>query len=236
MPSKSTALCEQCAKPFPRRKSGRNLYCSSACYRVGRVKSVAERLWRCVDRNEICWVRDARPNAQGYTEILSGGKISKAHRVAWELATGETLTDDHVIGHTCDNPPCVRNDEVGIYVVDGIAYPRRGHLFKALGNGANNKDKAAKGRARNGVGGRHGSKTHPERIARGLRNGTFTKPERRRRGESHGRAKLTEAQVLVIRQTYASGTVTLTSIASQYGLTLANISAIVHGRTWKHLL
>ena len=31
----------------------------------------------------------------------------RCHRVAYELATGETLTEDDVIRHTCDNPKCV---------------------------------------------------------------------------------------------------------------------------------
>lgn len=72
-----------------------------------------------------------------------------AHRLAWELVTGETLTSDDVICHICDNPPCTRNDDVGVYVVEGIVVPRRGHLFKGT-DALNNKDMHQKGRYRPG--------------------------------------------------------------------------------------
>lgn len=52
------------------------------------------------------------------------------HRRAWVAATGETLTKDDVIAHTCDRRICCRNDDEGTYEVDGVVYPRRGHLFK----------------------------------------------------------------------------------------------------------
>lgn len=35
-------------------------------------------------------------------------RLRRAHRVAWELATGDTLTSDQHVLHRCDNPPCVR--------------------------------------------------------------------------------------------------------------------------------
>lgn len=35
------------------------------------------------------------------------GKCLSAHRVAMELATGESLSPDVVVRHTCDNPRCV---------------------------------------------------------------------------------------------------------------------------------
>lgn len=55
-----------------------------------------------------------------------------------------------VVCHTCDNRPCVRNDEPGIYVIRGIARPRYGHLW--LGTDADNlADMADKGRNAKGA-------------------------------------------------------------------------------------
>ena len=68
-----------------------------------------------------------------------------AHRLAWEEATGDTLTSEDTICHTCDNPPCTKNDDKGWYIVSGIVLPRRGHLFKGT-DAINARDAALKGR------------------------------------------------------------------------------------------
>lgn len=54
------------------------------------------------------------------------------------------------------------------------------------------------------------------------------------RGSKHGKSKLTEQAVRQIRALYAVGH-TQTSIAKVFGVTSANISEIVRGRTWQHI-
>lgn len=96
--------------------------------------------WSRVDRSgeHWLWVGPVNPDGYGKTSGYSGG----AHRVAWFLATGDDPGSKHVL-HTCDIPRCVRNDEIGVYSVVGIEYPRRGHLF--LGDAAANaKDRTQK--------------------------------------------------------------------------------------------
>lgn len=51
------------------------------------------------------------------------------------------------------------------------------------------------------------------------------------RGEAHGRAKLTSAQVLLIRDAHASGQ-SGRSLARAYGVTKTNIAAIVKRQIW----
>jgi len=64
----------------------------------------------------------------GYGDLRIGGKLYRAHRLAWEREHGPIPAGMSVL-HRCDNPPC--------YNVD--------HLF--LGTQAdNNRDMAAKGR------------------------------------------------------------------------------------------
>lgn len=55
------------------------------------------------------------------------------------------------------------------------------------------------------------------------------------RGIKHGGAKLTEAQVLEIKQRYQSGETSHTKLATLYGVTRGPITAILNGKTWKHI-
>lgn len=54
------------------------------------------------------------------------------------------------------------------------------------------------------------------------------------RGETHHSAKLTNADVLSIRE--RAGSVTRRELADEYGVTTDNIHRIVNGKSWKHLL
>jgi DNA-binding MarR family transcriptional regulator len=54
-------------------------------------------------------------------------------------------------------------------------------------------------------------------------------------GESHPRAKVTEADVLVMRAMYAKGGITMTALAKQYGLEKSTVRAIIRKETWRHV-
>lgn len=57
----------------------------------------------------------------------------------------------------------------------------------------------------------------------------------KRVGEKHNRSKLKDVQVVEIKQLIAKDELTLTQIASQFGVTLSNISLIKRGKAWSHL-
>lgn len=57
-----------------------------------------------------------------------------------------------------------------------------------------------------------------------------------KKGEKHTMAKLTEAQVYRIKELYATGGMTLKEISVMYNMSIAPISNIVTGKSWKHLL
>ncbi len=205
------------------------------------------------------WV--AALDKRGYGQIGINGKTLKAHRVAWEIVAGPIPEGLHVL-HTCDNPACCRNDDEGTYEVNGVLFPRRGHLW--LGTNADNTaDKIAKGRQSAGDrhgsrlhpervarGDRHGAHTHPERIARGDRHGTRTHPERIARGDRHksqtqpdrvfrgarvGNALLTDDKVREIRRLLDSGQATQRALALRYGVGQVTISHVFLRHTWKHV-
>jgi len=54
-------------------------------------------------------------------------------------------------------------------------------------------------------------------------------------GESVNSAKLTEAQVLELRESYARGEVTRKELVKKYGLTQSAITNIINRRYWKHI-
>lgn len=81
----------------------------------------------------------------------------------------------------------------------------------------NNRDMIAKGRAA------HGDR-HPFHV----------RPEIRPRGEGHGQARLTEVDVLRIRELHAGGML-LAHIAKQFGLDRTHTADIVRRKAWTHI-
>jgi hypothetical protein len=153
---------------------------------------------------ETTWPRDQK----GYGKRTIDGVRWVAHRWAWTQANGP-IPDGKIICHACDNPPCVNVT----------------HLW--LGTHAQNiADRDAKGRT--ATGDRNGSRTHPERRPRGpaMRH---PKP-----GESNGRAVLTEANVIVIRELAHVGH-SYRGLAREYGVSPRTIARIVKGEDWAHV-
>ena len=72
------------------------------------------------------------------------------------------------------------------------------------------------------------------RDARGHRNGAYTKPEMVRRGEQHGRARLTQADIIAIRQYHIEG-MPHTQLRSLYGISTTHIWRIVTKKNWSHI-
>jgi len=55
------------------------------------------------------------------------------------------------------------------------------------------------------------------------------------RGETNGQSKLTEADVIEIRERHARGE-GVSALAREFKICPGNVCAIVQGRSWKHLL
>ena len=226
MPSHSTRVCHACGKPFDSIAIRRNGYlrrtCSDQCaFDVLKVP-LADRFWQYVVKTEGCWLWTGRDTTQrGYARIRRGGYRNGrilVHRAAWWFANGtEPPTHLHV-GHICDTPNCVRNDDRGVYIVNGMEFPRWGHLFLCP-QIINEADKVQKGRQ-----------------ARGQSSGRILHPESYPKGSEWPMAKLTDDDVRLIRALYNRGEATQVTLAATYGVLQPTISSIVLGKTWKHII
>jgi hypothetical protein len=210
----------------------------------------ADRFWRKLDKDgpvhpvlgTQCWVWTASLVGR-YGGFVIGGRLTKAHRVAWAL-THDDPGSMHVL-HRCDNPLCARPDHLFVgtqldNVRDMDAKGRRVTPWGAKGVG--NPERLARG-DRHGQrtkpesaprGERNGNYTKPDRRPRGERNGTATRPERRPRGERNGKARLTTGLVIDIRIAHAAGQ-SVPDLARLHGVGHETVRDVVQGRTWRHV-
>lgn len=209
MPSQiSTGACLKCGIGFtynPVQSAGK--YCSPACANKTRG-SLEARFQLKVDRTRDCWHWTGATIRSGYGIIRAGGsdhRMLYAHRVAFEVASGEPIPDGLEVLHTCDDPPCVRNDDEGIYEVGSVVRPRWGHLWLGT-QGDNVLDMFNKGR-----------------------NKPIVLPTYLWAYAAPTWAKLTDDDVLVAKQLVAGG-LTQTEVARRLNVSPALISMIVRGR------
>lgn len=106
------------------------------------MADLATRLWGKVEPTGFCWEWTGS-KANGYGQIWSGGRLVRAHRVAYELLVGQ-IPDGLFLDHLCRNRACVNPDHLepvtngenarrsplmNRYV--GMTHCKRGHEFTA---------------------------------------------------------------------------------------------------------
>jgi hypothetical protein len=167
-----------------------------------------ERYSKKVDRSgggDSCWPWTATRTRDGYGLLWLGGKFVRATRFGYALAFGPIPDDRN------GNPLNV------LHRCDNPPCCNPSHWF--LGTPADNvADCVSKGR-----------------TASGPKQWTRRWPEKVHRGDDHQNAKLTEQQVHEIRDRYATGAITQTRLASEYGISQSNVSLIVRSEAWVHV-
>lgn len=72
-------------------------------------QSRSARFWKNVDTSagyDACWPWLGTRLKSGYGKVRFLGRTTTAHRIAYELATGERIPYELRATHSCDNPPC----------------------------------------------------------------------------------------------------------------------------------
>lgn len=75
------------------------------------------RFWQRVERvddDTSCWIWTGTKSSTGYGVVRIGGKLQKAHRIAFGLARGFPVQPNGFLCHRCDTPLCVRPDHLFI--------------------------------------------------------------------------------------------------------------------------
>lgn len=185
------------------------------------VSSVAARFWSKVNKDgptmphmeTPCWVWTDAPDLKGYGRLIVGGRLWKAHRVAWLVAFG---CEPHgLVLHACDNPACVRIEHLRVGThADNV----RDRVLRGRGAKGERMSAALRGRAASGAA--HGTRTHPERFPR---------------GERHPHATLSDLDVAEIRSRRLAGE-RQCDLAAEFGVSRPHISNIVAGKIRRPLV
>lgn len=173
-------------------------------------EKLIERFLSKVDKitsDKGCWLWLGGKDKSGYGQFNFYGRTKRTHRFSYMIFKGE-IAKDKQIRHKCDNPSCVNPDHLDI----GTQQDNM--------NDMKNRNRQAKGE---------------NYSIRGDKNGTRLHPETRPRGESQYLAKLTEEQVIKIRELYATGNYTQQELANKFNVLQCTISDIINNKTWKHI-
>lgn len=164
-----------------------------------------------------CWIWKAGKDGKGYGAFKIGKKQYLAHRIAWYLANGPIPESAPCILHKCDNPQCVNPSHL-----------KTGTQKENAGDCANKK--------RTSQGDKHPFRKNPELCARGERCGAYTMPWTIRKGSLNGRAKLTEAKVIKMREIHRTTKNTYADIGMLFGVAETTTANAIKGKSWKHIL
>ena len=171
-----------------------------------------------IKKTGACWEWKGTIGNRGYGVFWHSNKNIRAHRFSFELHSKNKIPEGLFILHKCDNPPCVNPN----------------HLFVGT-NSDNMNDFVSKGGQLGGIGEKNGMHTHPECRPNGIRHGSKTHPENIARGTDLPGARLDENKVRWILRNYRPYIMTQKMMAEKFSVSVPTIRQVVKRKTWKHV-
>lgn len=206
-----------------------------------------DRFWFYVDvgDDDECWPYERATDPDGYGMFVKNGEDCRAHRIAYGLEHGEP---EHNVLHHCDTPDCCNPAHLydGTNAENMADKRRRGRASRGEDHYAASLSKADVLEIRE----RYAEEGGPQatlavdygvgtsdirKIVGGeiwTHVGGPTAEESMRSGEAAPHSKITEDDVVEIREEYAAGGVSQAEIGEDYGLTQRAVGQIVNGETW----
>ena len=213
---------------------------------------VTKRFWNHVEKrgeNE-CWEwLGVKHLMSGYGRYHSGmlGRVyneSSTHRLMWCITRGKQVPKGRFICHTCDNPSCVNPEHLYLGDAQSNVNDRESRSdYKSFVRKLSNDDVTNIRHIYNQEGmpclenlaDAYGvTETYLYILVKNsdIRNGGTGDPPR---GEAHYKSKLTELNVLEMRQLYKTGEHTYKELGKMFGVYWVTAYRAVKGDTWKHV-
>ncbi len=199
--------------------SHRQLYLIQPSIEINLTTELTTSFWAKVKKPENpindCWEWPGAKTEDGYGKIYSGvnGKYYRAHRVSWTIHNG-AIPEGLIVCHTCDNPQCTNPNHLYIGTVYDNAWDRikRGRTHISTGEYVRPISKME-------------YSEWIQQIVAKLSG---------RKGSINHFAVLNEEKVVQICEMILAK-IPEKEIATEFNVCRGTISAIVSGKTWRHV-
>lgn len=187
-----------------------------------------------------CWLWLASKTGEGYGQFWGGGGATLAHQYVYELLVGE-IPVGFDLHHLCPRRACVSPIHLELLThKDHASGENNGNAKLTEQEVLSIRKLYAEGKCTQLQLATQFGVSNPQISAiisgecwdhipiQPLQN---NQPQ----GEKHGRAKLTEKEVVSIRELYAGGKCTQLQLAERFNVHKTQISGIITGRYWSHI-